>query len=341
MEGRGAHRRLNRLTGQWVLVSPYRTARPWLGQVEAVDRAAAPAVDPDCALCPGGERAGGERTPTYRSTYVFDNDFPALLPDDAAVAAAPVGDELLVVQPERGICRVVCYSPRHDLGLGALALDAVHEVVETWSRQYEALGAVEWVRNVQVFENRGAMMGASNPHPHGQIWANETLPNEVVAEQATQAAHVDAGGGCLLCAYVAAELDAGERVVLADDDFLVVVPFWAVWPYEVLVLPRRHRGALPDLSTSERRALADVLGRITRRYDRLFDVPFPYSMGFHQRPTDGEAHPEWHLHAHVYPPLLRSATVRKFMVGYELLGQPQRDLTPEAAARRLAEVGEG
>jgi UDPglucose--hexose-1-phosphate uridylyltransferase len=335
----GPHRRRNLLTGEWVLVSPQRTMRPWQGQVEALEAEGRSAHDPDCYLCPGNERAGGARTPEYRSTYVFDNDFPALLPDAAPVVPAdPSG--FLVVEPERGICRVVCYSPRHDLTLGEMDLDAVVGVVDTWTDQYRELAALEWVTNVLVFENRGSMMGASNPHPHGQIWADERLPNEVAKELDRQRAHLAAEGACLLCRYVELERKRSERVVDENDAFLAVVPHWAVWPFETLVLAKAHHGALPDLSDGERTDLADLLGRLARRYDRLFGVTFPYSMGLHQRPTDGEPHPEWHLHAHVYPPLLRSATVRKFMVGYELLAQPQRDLTPEAAAARLVEVGE-
>ena len=216
-----------------------------------------------------------------------------------------------------------------------MELPALRGVVDTWAEQYAELGAIDWVRYVQIFENRGAMMGASNPHPHGQIWANERIPNEPAKELIQQRAYAKSRGGCLLCDYLALELERNERVVDQNDHFVALVPFWAVWPFETLVLPRSHRGALTDLASAERDGLADLLRRLTRRYDRLFEVSFPYSMGFHQRPTDGDAYPEWHLHAHFYPPLLRSATVRKFMVGYELLGQPQRDITPEAAAARL------
>ena len=333
----GPHRRLNRLTGEWLLVSPHRAARPWQGQVEDVPDERRPAYDPACYLCPGNERAGGARTPAYTSTYVFDNDFAALKPDlpDGPQAS----DGLLVAQTERGICRVVCFSPRHDLTLGEMDQDAIRRVVNTWSDQYQELGAVDWIRHVLVFENRGAMMGASNPHPHGQIWANERLPNEPARELRQQQAHA-AGGGCLLCDYLDVELKEGERIVAQSERFVALVPFWAVWPFETLVLPRAHHGALPDLGDSERDSLAAMLRRLTRRYDRLFGVTFPYSMGWHQQPTDGEAHAEWHLHAHFYPALLRSATVRKFMVGYELLGSPQRDITPESAAERLRAVPE-
>jgi UDPglucose--hexose-1-phosphate uridylyltransferase len=331
------HRRLNRLTGEWLLVSPHRTARPWQGQVEHEPPEHRPSYDPACYLCPGNERAGGVRTPEYTSTFVFDNDFAALLSDVPEQRLDR--DGLLVAESERGVCRVVCFSPRHDLTLGGMDAAAIRRVVDTWVEQYVELGGIPWVRHVQIFENCGAMMGASNPHPHGQIWANERLPNEPAKELRQQQAYA-AHDGCLLCDYLAAELKEGERVVCQNERFVALVPFWAVWPFEVLVQPREHRGALPDLDPAERDALADILGRLTRRYDRLFDVSFPYSMGFHQRPTDGEAHRQWHLHAHFYPPLLRSATVRKFMVGYELLAQPQRDITPESAAERLRAMPE-
>jgi UDPglucose--hexose-1-phosphate uridylyltransferase len=331
------HRRLNRLTGEWLLVSPHRTARPWQGQVEEEVAERRPEYDPTCYLCPGNERAGGARTPTYTSTYVFDNDFAALKPDTPALQLNT--DGLLVAQSERGICRVVCFSPRHDLTLGEMPPDAIRRVVDTWTDQYDDLGAVHWVNHVLIFENRGAMMGASNPHPHGQIWANERLPNEPARELRQQQAYA-AHGACLLCDYLAVELKEDERIVCQNDHFVALVPFWAVWPFETLVLCRAHDGALPDLDGDESDGLADILRRLTRRYDRLFDVTFPYSMGLHQRPTTGAPHPEWHLHAHFYPPLLRSAAIRKFMVGYELLAQPQRDITPESAAERLRNVPE-
>ncbi len=326
------HRRLNRLTGEWVLVSPHRTARPWQGQVEETTQEKRPEYDPSCYLCPGNTRAGGVKTSVYDSTYVFDNDFAALLPD---AAGGGVDDGLLVARPERGLCRVVCFSPRHDLTLGGMSQPALRTVVDTWADQTAELGALDWVGHVQVFENRGAMMGASNPHPHGQIWATESLPNEPAKELEQQAAYA---GGCLLCDYLAAELRDGSRIVDSNEQFVSLVPFWAVWPFETLVLPRSHHGSLTDLDGGERDGLADILGRVTRRYDRLFGITFPYSMGFHQRPTDGGEHPKAHLHAHFYPPLLRSATVRKFMVGFELLAQPQRDITPESAAQRLRDL---
>jgi UDPglucose--hexose-1-phosphate uridylyltransferase len=328
------HRRLNRLTGEYVLVSPHRTARPWQGQVEDPVVEERPAYDPTCYLCPGNERAGGARTPRYTSTYVFDNDFAALLPQTTPQRLDR--DGLLVAESERGICRVICFSPRHDLTLGAMDTGAIRQVVDTWTAQYTELGALPWVRHVQIFENRGAMMGASNPHPHGQIWAEERVPDESAKEAAQQRSYA----GCLLCDYLQAELADGERIVLANEHFVALVPFWAVWPFETLVLPRVHTGSLPDLTEPARDGLADILRRITRCYDQLFGVTFPYSMGLHQPPTDGAEHPWWHLHGHFYPPLLRSATIRKFMVGYELLAGPQRDITPESAAERLRATGE-
>jgi UDPglucose--hexose-1-phosphate uridylyltransferase len=332
------HRRLNRLTGEWVLVSPHRNARPWHGQVEPASSDQRPAYDPDCYLCPGNARAAGATTPVYDTVFVFDNDFAALLPD--IVSTDAVSDRgLLVAQPERGVCRVVCFSPRHDLTLADMTTAQIRPVVDTWAAQYAELAAVDWVRHVQIFENRGAMMGASNQHPHGQIWANETLPNEPAKELAEQRAYAADTGSCLLCDYLALEVAAGERVVDENDAFVALVPFWAAWPFETLVLPRAHHGALPELDDRDRDGLADILHRLTRRYNRVFDAPFPYSMGLHQPPTDGD-YPQWHLHAHCYPPLLRSTSVRKFMVGYELLAQPQRDISPECAAQRLREVGE-
>ena len=245
---------------------------------------------------------------------------------------------LIVAEPERGLCKVVCFSPRHDLTLARMSVDEIEPVVKVWTEEYRALGALEAIRWVQIFENRGAMMGASNPHPHCQIWATESLPNEAVKELASQRAYREERGGCLLCDYLALELDAKARIVCENECFVALTPFWAVWPFETLALPRRHFGAMDEMSGAEARGLADILRRLTIRYDNLFEISFPYSMGFHQSPTDGVAHPEQHFHAHFYPPLLRSASVRKFMVGFEMLGTPQRDITPESAAARLRDA---
>jgi UDPglucose--hexose-1-phosphate uridylyltransferase len=332
------HRRCNPLTGEWVLVSPHRTQRPWQGQVEKLPPESRPQYDPSCYLCPGNSRAGGAKNPDYTTTFAFDNDFAALNPD------TPPGHfgtgELIQAESELGVCRVVCFNPRHDLTLARMSVDEIVPVVDKWVEQYAQLGASPAIQYVQIFENRGEMMGASNPHPHCQIWASGSLPNEPTKELRAQQSYRDRNGSCLLCNYLAIEEKAGERLVATNDHFIALVPFWAVWPFEVLLLSRRHVSDMPSLNGAERMALADILRRITIRYDNLFETSFPYTMGFHQSPTDDSEHPEWHFHAHYYPPLLRSATVRKFMVGYEMLGTPQRDITPESAAQRLRELPE-
>ncbi len=326
------HRRYNPLTGEWVLVSPHRTKRPWQGQVEKPAAEHQPAYDPYCYLCPGNERAGGVRNPQYESTFVFDNDFAALLPETPREEIA--ADNLIIARGEPGICRVICFSPRHDLTLGKMSCEEIRLVVDGWAEQYRDIGSRKCISYVQIFENRGAMMGASNPHPHCQVWGTASVPGEPAKEQAHMAEYRTRHSTCLLCDYVDLER-GGERLVLENDAFVALVPFWAVWPFETLVISRRHVADLHALNGHTRDALADTLQRLTATYDRVFDAPFPYTMGFHQRPTDGDQHPEWHLHAHFYPPLLRSATVRKFMVGFEMLGSPQRDITPESAAQRL------
>jgi UDPglucose--hexose-1-phosphate uridylyltransferase len=333
------HRRFNPLTGEWVLVSPHRTQRPWQGLLEKPTAAQLPQYDPTCYMCPGNTRATGVRNPVYTSTFVFDNDYPALLPDPTE--SNERGEEgLLTARSERGICRVVCFSPRHDFTVAGMEATDLRRVVDVWADQYRELGALPFINHVQIFENRGTAMGASNPHPHCQIWANANLPNEPAKEQQALSSYASAHGSCLLCDYLRVERNRGERLVTENADFCALVPFWAVWPFETMILAKRHVDALDGFTDSERDGLGDILRRMTRRYDRLFEVTFPYTQGFHQSPTDGHAHPECHFHAHFYPPLLRSATVRKFMVGYELLGSPQRDITAEAAAARLREQKE-
>ncbi len=333
------HRRFNPLTSEWVLVSPHRTQRPWQGQVETPPQDHRPAYDPTCYLCPGNRRAGEAQNPPYTETFVFENDFAALKLDTPMPLSTP-GSGLLISLPEPGTCRVICFSPRHDLTLPEMELADLQRVVAVWLEQYQALGAMPEINYVQIFENKGAIMGCSNPHPHGQIWTSYTLPNEPAKEHRAQADYLAQHGRCLLCDYLEAELTQPERLVLEDDHFAVVVPFWAIWPFETMLLSRRHLPSIDHLSGAEQAALADILKRLTTRYDNLFHISFPYSMGFHQQPTDHQAHPHWHFHAHFYPPLLRSATVKKFMVGYEMLAGPQRDITPEAAATRLREMSE-
>ena len=332
------HRRFNPLIREWVLVSPQRTQRPWQGQVEKPPIVPDQTYDPQCYLCPGNLRAGGVRTDNYSSTYVFDNDFAALKPEVRHFSGDEGGQGVLLAEGESGICRVVCFSPRHDLTLGRMTVEQIRSVVDVWAQQYLELGAREDIASVQVFENRGAMMGASNPHPHGQIWASRSLPNELAAELGSQRAYLEHHGRCLLCSYCELEVQLGERIVAANESFVAVVPFWAVWPFEVMVLPVRHVADLESLTAAERDGLAHILQAVTQTYDKVFDSPFPYSMGFHARPYDRSEHPEWHFHGHFYPPLLRSATIRKFMVGFELLGGPQRDTTPEFAAEMLRQA---
>jgi UDPglucose--hexose-1-phosphate uridylyltransferase len=330
------HRRFNPLLREWVLVSPHRTQRPWLGKVDRTSSPNRLEYDPQCYLCPENARAGGARNPKYTSTFVFDNDYAALLPKAPNLECKEEG--LLVAESEAGICRVVCFSPRHDLTIPEMSLAEVRQVVDVWSEQFRELAELPWVEHVQIFENRGALMGASNPHPHCQIWANASLPNIPARELTSFVDYSTRKHSCLLCDYLEMELRRDERVVSQNDGFAVVVPYWAVWPFETLLLSKRHMAAMDELTFEERDLLADILRRITTRYDNLFQASFPYSMGFHQRPTDGKSHPEWHFHGHYYPPLLRSATVQKFMVGYEMLASPQRDITPESAAARLREL---
>jgi UDPglucose--hexose-1-phosphate uridylyltransferase len=329
------HRRWNPLRQSWVLVSPHRTQRPWQGEVGQKTTPSGVSYDPQCYLCPGNHRAGGSVNPTYKGIFSFVNDYAALLPEAPVVTEAPVSP-LLVAEPTRGLCKVLCYHPDHSLTLARMTREEIRPVVDAWTGQYQELGGLDWIKYVQIFENRGSMMGASNPHPHGQIWSTDFVPDEPAAETKAQREHLDRTGHCLLCDYVAAERAAGERVVFENEHFAAIVPFWAVWPFEVILVSRRHLGAMPEFTSEERDGLADALKRITTRFDNLFETSFPYTMGFHQTPTNDGNHPEWHFHAHFYPPLLRSATVRKFMVGFEMLGMPQRDITPEDAAQRLS-----
>ena len=332
------HRRLNALTNEWVLVSPHRATRPWQGEVAQVQTAPEPKYDPACYLCPGNTRAGGIRNPTYSSTFVFDNDYAALKPQTSKDRTDVEGMGLIVAEGEPGICRVICFSPRHDLTLATMSAEEIEPVVNTWAEQFRKLSGVSGIHHVQIFENRGAMMGASNPHPHCQIWATSSVPEAPGKELLAQRAYLKSRDRCLLCDYVVLEQRQKVRIICENDGFVAIVPFWAVWPFELLVCSRRHIASMNDFNGDDARFLSQILHSVTSTYDKVFGVPFPYSMGFHQSPTDGIDHPEWHFHAHFYPPLLRSATVRKFMVGFEMLGMPQRDITPEIAAERLREL---
>jgi len=328
------HRRYNPLIGEWVQVSPQRTQRPWMGKTEQDDNQSLPAYDPECYLCPGNTRAGGKINPNYQQTFIFENDFPALLPDipTQEIKMLP----LLRCQSVSGTCRVICFSPQHDLSLAEMGESEIRSVLDVWGQQVEELGQEYcWV---QVFENKGAIMGCSNPHPHGQIWAIDTLPNEPFKEDIQQMAYFEQNHHPLLLDYAQLEIDHGDRLILHNQDWVVVVPYWAIWPFEALLLPRFAVQSLPNLEHRHRDSLTVILKRLLTRYDNLFEISFPYSFGWHGKPMKRGDCPHWQLHAHFYPPLLRSATIKKFMVGYEMLGEVQRDLTPEEAAKRLRQL---
>lgn len=333
-----SHRRYNPLTGEWLIVSPHRSKRPWQGQVEDARPATLADYDPECYLCPGNNRAGDNVNPQYSGVFVFDNDFAALRPD-VPTGKQNIGD-LIVAEQERGCSRVICFSPNHGLTLPRMGVADIKAVVDEWAKQFVELGSQPFINYVQIFENRGEMMGASNPHPHCQIWASESVPNEPAKELLSQKEYAEKHGGCLLCDYLALEVAKNERVVCENQYFGALVPFWAIYPFEVMIVCKTHRRSIDEFDESERIGFADILKRVTTRYDNLFLTPFPYSMGFHQKPTDGSDHDSVHFHAHFYPPLLRSATVRKFLVGFEILGSPQRDITPESAVARLRELSE-
>jgi len=332
------HKRYNPLTGEWVLVSPHRAKRPWQGKVEDAMPDDRPAYDPKCYLCPRNQRAEEHQNPNYKNTFVFDNDFASLLSDTPSESMDEQG--LFVAQSEKGICRVICFSPKHNQTIAQMETVDVTKVVQVWMEQFLSLGANELINYVQIFENRGEVMGCSNPHPHGQIWANQTIPTLVEKECAKQLEYNNKTGGILLLDYLNHELQKAERIIFQNEHFVALVPFWAVWPFETMILPREHVSAISDLQEPQISALADIMRRMSVRFDNLFSTSFPYSMGLHQRPTDGCSHAEWQFHIHYYPPLLRSATVKKFMVGYEMLASPQRDIPAEESARRLRDCSE-
>lgn len=329
-----SHRRFNPLTGEWILVSPHRTKRPWSGQEEHPDHTRLPSYSPECYLCPGNVRAEGEVNPAYPDTFVFTNDYSALLPTNPTPPPRS-NDDLLRAELETGICKVICYSPRHDLSMARMDQTKIEQIISTWQNEYQTLGAEQDINYVQIFENKGLAMGCSNPHPHGQIWATHTVPNIPAIESRQQEVYMQNHDACLLCHYLERELKEESRILFANESFVALVPFWATWPFETMILPRRHASSLAGISREEKSDLASILGSLTRCYDNLFLTSFPYSMGIHQQPTDGKNHPFWHYHIHFLPPLLRSQTVKKHMVGYEMLAMPQRDITPEVAAVTL------
>lgn len=327
-----SHKRYNILTGEWVLVSPHRAKRPWQGQNEAVASEQRPSHDPSCYLCAGNTRINGEKNPDYKDVFVFTNDFAALQTTSPIFS---VNDGLLKAESEQGICKVVCFSPDHSKSLADMPVVDINKVVKTWQKEYTLLGSNDTINYVQIFENKGAVMGCSNPHPHGQIWSQSTLPNEVDKKDKQQKTYYDKNKSSLLGDYLKQELEANERIIYQNNDFVVLTPFWAVWPFETMIVPKHNHANISAISEEESLAFADAISKITKAYDRLFECSFPYSSGIHQAPTNGNTNAHWHWHMSFYPPLLRSATVKKFMVGYEMFGSPQRDITAEQAVERL------
>ncbi len=331
------HRRLNILTGEWILVSPHRTKRPWQGKVETLNEEERPSYDPNCYLCPGNTRASGEQTEKYEQVYAFPNDFPALLPDTS-------NDDwsrgLLQAKGETGIARVICFSPNHAMTLPEMEVDDIANVIDLWQKEYRELGNRGGINHVQIFENKGEIMGCSNPHPHGQIWAQSSIPTEVLKKTERQKQYFEKTQRSMLEEYVEQELINEERILYASEYFVALVPFWAVWPYEAMILPKKQIRSLKELNAAQKADFAKVLKQLTVKYDNLFECSFPYSAGIHQAPTDGQDHEYWHFHMSFYPPLLRSATVKKFMVGYEMFANPQRDITAEQAAEKLRSLSD-
>ena len=327
------HRRYNPLLDEWILVSPQRAKRPWQGQNEAISDEKKPEYDETCYLCPGNHRITGGTNPNYENCYVFDNDFPALLKDE--VSSDVEQEDLFKINPERGINRVICFSPKHNVTLAEMQVPEIENVVRVWKEQYLELGAISYINHVQIFENKGSVMGCSNPHPHGQIWAQSSLPTQVKRTQDNLLKYFQKTGKSLLKDYLESELQKKERIIAENEHFVLLVPFWATWPYETMIISKRHFSSIAEITEEEIKSYAEMIQIITVKYDNLFKTSFPYSAGIHQAPTDGLDHEEWHFHMHFYPPLLRSATVKKFMVGYELLAEAQRDLTAEQSAEIL------
>ncbi len=330
-----SHKRLNILTGEWVLVSPHRAKRPWQGQNEEISKEKKPSYDESCYLCAKNTRVNGEKNPDYKDVFVFTNDFAALQNDSPSFT---VNDGLFKAQSETGICKVICFSPYHSKSLAEMSVDEIQKVVVAWQNEYTILGSNENINYVQIFENKGAVMGCSNPHPHGQIWSQSTLPNEVEKKDNQQFNYFDKHQKSLLETYLNQELAAKERIIFENDDFVVLVPFWAVWPFETMIAPKKAQKNIAEMSSKQTKNFAEAISVITKAYDSLFNTSFPYSSGIHQAPTNGKKNNHWHWHMSFYPPLLRSATIKKFMVGYEMFGSPQRDITAEIAAKKLRDL---
>lgn len=330
------HRRKNILTGDWVLVSPHRTDRPWQGEISGGGNHSRREYDPKCYLCPGNKRANGEVNPQYKNTFVFTNDFPALLENKENYSLNK--NDILLAKGENGICKVINYSPRHDLTLAEMKEKAIEKVIETWRSEFKLLGSNKEIKNVQIFENKGVMMGNSNPHPHCQIWAQKSIPTEITKELRQFRKYFKKHNRSILQDYLKLELKLNERIVYQNESFVILIPYWAVWPYETLIIPKRKIGNILQFREKEVKNFANALKIITTKYDNLFQTSFPYSCGMHQTPTDGKLYKEWHFHMHYYPPLLRSAKIKKFMVGYEMLAEPQRDITPEYSADVLKKL---
>jgi UDPglucose--hexose-1-phosphate uridylyltransferase len=334
-----SHRRFNPLTGEWVLVSPKRTDRPWKGNIEEHSISSEHSYDPNCYLCPNNRRANNEINPDYVNTFVFDNDFSSLQQDIDEIEENNF--ELLKAKSEKGICRVVCFSPKHNVTLSKLSITEIKNIIKVLQNEYSTLGNKPLINYVQIFENKGEIMGCSNPHPHVQIWAQQTIPNEPFKEQLNQYKYFKEKGNTLLSDYITAEKQEMKRIVYENGSFILIVPFWAIWPFETMIISKRPLNNILQLTEQEVSDFANIIKITTVKYDNIFNVSFPYSAGIHQAPTDGLDHKEWHLHMHFYPPLLRSASIKKFMVGYELLAEPQRDITPEKAAKILRELIDG
>lgn len=330
-----SHKRLNILTGEWVLVSPHRAKRPWQGQNEAVNNEKRPSYDEKCYLCAGNTRINGEQNPKYEDVFIFTNDFAALQKDSNTF---DIEDGLLVAKSEQGICKVICFSPDHSKSLADMDAKDIKKVVTAWQKEYRELGSNDLINYVQIFENKGAVMGCSNPHPHGQIWSQTTLPNEVDKKNTQQLNYYNKNKSSLLGDYLQQELNKKERIIFENDAFVVLIPFWAVWPFEAMIVPKKHQSNILELEGNEDFLFAEAISVITKAYDKIFNTSFPYSSGIHQAPTDGNDNSHWHWHMSFYPPLLRSATVKKFMVGYEMFGSPQRDITAEKAAQMIRDL---